>query len=230
MPGAWFTLVHGPARTAMAVSALAVLVTLAALLKGSERFPQFVLLAFTVAGIGLGRRSIGDDRLSGRSVLLFQRPVRPVAHYGARLLLCVGVLAVGTAVIALATVMASPALLWPHAVAGLYWGALLLVMTTTLSSVAGRFEGELVIAFVVTSVLQVVVARELGSPVARELLYWVLVPIDVIFGTWNQIAAGIFAIRPAAAAHLIGYPAAWLAVLYLRLRRIDIGAADYHAN
>ncbi|HSJ23931.1 MAG TPA: hypothetical protein VK929_04540 [Longimicrobiales bacterium] len=228
--GAWFSLVHGPARTSLAVSLLCLLAALAALLKGSARFPQLVLLGFSMAGIGMGRRSIGDDRLSARSVLLFQRPVSPMAHYGGRLLLSTGLLALGAAVLAVAAVMVPAPSPLAHAIGGFYWGCLLLIMSTTLSSVTGRFEGELVIAVVVVSALQVTLVQELGLAAARDVLYCALVPVDAIFGTWNQWASGTFAIPPATAAHLLGYPTAWLALLAVRLRRADLGAADYHVN
>jgi hypothetical protein len=232
VPGAWFTLINGPARTPLKLCALLLVVALAATAAGYERFPQLLLLLATVAGIGLGRGAVGDDRLSGRAALLFQRPVSPLAHYGARLLLIMGIFTAAALLAAAATGIARLAgggpYLWVNVAGAFYWAALLLIMSTSVSAFLRRHDLEVVLVIVLLSGVQVLIAQALGFAGAQELLRWLLVPIDAVFATWDQWRVGNFAIGPAYATQLVVYPMAWAAILLVRLRRADIGAADYH--
>lgn len=234
LPGAWFTLIHGPARTPLKLCALLLVVALAATTAGHERFPQLLLLLATIAGMGLGRGAVGDDRLSGRAALLFQRPVSPLAHYAARLLLAMGIFAAAALLAIAATGIARLAggrpYLWVNVAGAFYWAALLLIMSTAVSSFVRRHDLDIVLVILLLTAFQGLIAPALGFAGSRELLQWLLIPIDAVFGTWEQWRAGNFTTDPTYAAQMMVYPTAWAAILLVRLRRADMGAADYHSN
>jgi len=231
LPTAWIDLAHGPGRNALALSGLLLIVAAGLGVQGHERLPLLMLLAATVAGVGIGRRSAGADRVSGRSVLLFQRPLTPAAHYAARLLLGLALFA-AAALLTAAIVTAAGELTrpWVHALGACYWALLMLVVSTALSAVAPRHDVELLVLLFAVSAAQVLVANAIGITGLREVLQWLLIPIDAVFGTWNRWAAGNYTVTPVYAGQLLLQPIAWATLLFLRLRRIDIGAADYHTS
>jgi hypothetical protein len=229
-PAAWLGLARGGRRSVLALSALLLAIAAGMGMQGHERFPLFMLLAGTVAGVGIGRRSVGADLAAGRGVLLFQRPVTPLAHYTARMVATLGIFA-GAAVLtaALVAVAGDIPRPWVHAVGATYWALLMLVIATALSALSRRFDVELLVLLFVLSTTQALIANALGVPGLRALLDWTLIPIDAVFGSWNALARGDFSIAPRHGVQLVLQPLAWGTVLVLRLRRIDIGAADYHA-
>lgn len=231
LAGARFALLHGPARRVLQLGTALLALALFAAVTGSDRFVQSMTLLATVVGIGLGRQSVGYDRLTGRSVLYFQRAVSPLMHYSAQLLLGLGVLA--AAVIAAAAAATLAGLVpypWVDAVGAFYWGALLLIVSTAASAIAPRRDLELVLLLIALSGFQVLIANWLGFDGARALLRWLLIPVDAVFATWQQWLRGNFTVAPEYGAQLVIYPLVWLAILLLRLRRQDIGAAEYHVS
>jgi hypothetical protein len=228
---AWIVTVHGAGRGALRLSGLMTTLALVAAIAGSERFPQLMLLVATVAGIGMGRRSAGDDRVSGRGALLFQQPIAPMSLYGARLLTCLALFAL--AALAIATVAGLAATVpgaWVDCLGAFYWAALLLIMGSALSAFTPRYAAELLIVLLVAAATQVLIADAIGIPGARSVLQWTLVPIDALFGTWDAWRRGSYGVAQAYAGQLLLQPLAWTAVLLLRVRRADIGAADYQAG
>ena len=233
-PGAVFALRHASQRRVYQFTGLLFLFALAAGVSGSDRYGAMLLLMTTVLGIGLSAPSVGRDTLSGRAVLYFQRPVTPVAHYSAQLLVVLGSIAAAVALTAIPVALAPPAgagaYAWVHPVGAFYWGALLAVIGMAVSTLVRRRAVEIMILLLVVSGYQVLVADALGSEAARELLRWLLIPVDAVFTTWQQWRGGSFTVRPDHAAQLVLYPLAWLAILMLRLRKQDVGAADYQVS
>jgi hypothetical protein len=228
---AWAVTVHGAGRGALRLGGLLATLAVVVAIAGSERFPQLMLLVATVAGIGMGRRSAGDDRVSGRGALLFQQPIAPVALYGARLVTCLALFALAALAIAAAALLAGALpRAWVDCVGAFYWAALLLIMSSALSAFTARYAAELLIVLLVAAATQVLIADAIGIPGAGSVLQWTLVPIDAFFGTWDQLRRGSYSLAPAYAGQLLLHPLAWTAVLLLRVRRADIGAADYQAG
>jgi hypothetical protein len=230
MAVAWTLLVHGPARGALRLSALLTTLALVVSIVGSDRFAQLMLLVATIAGVGLGRHAAGDDRVSGRAALLFQQPITPLALYGTRLLLCIALFAGAALTIAAAGTLAGKVPhAWVHCVGAFYWASLLLVMAMALSAFTARYAVELLVVLLLAAAMQVLIANAIGMPAAGRMLQWTLLPIDALFGTWDQWRMGSYSIAPAYAGQLLLQPLLWTTVLLLRVRRADVGAADYQA-
>lgn len=232
LSGGRLALLHGPARRVLFAGALLLAVAVLFVASSNENFGRMMLLMATVAGLGLGRQSVGSDRLTGRSLLYFQRPVGPVAHYGALLLLALGALGIAAAIAALAAGLAQlfggPPYQWVHAVGALYWSALLLIIGMTVSAFVPKRDLDMMLLFLMVSAMQVLIADWLGFAGAHELLRWLLLPIDPVFGTWSAWARGNFTTAPQYAVQLVLYPLIWLGILLIRLRRQDLAAAEYH--
>jgi hypothetical protein len=231
LPAAW----HAPALLLLVSRPwgflLAITGALAVALPFTAAQPRSrTVLLFGLAGVMLPvvicRGIIAGDRTRARWVILFQRPVRPVAHYARAIALAFLLLVALFAFLALVFAGAGAVVQLPlreiiaPAAGGLLMGAIILCLCVGVSAVAGQHELELVFLVLFLSYVQGVFARTADfSPMMERVLEYLLPPLNGVVTMWRLMLGGDGPMRPEWYVQLILYPAACLTVAAWRLLR-----------
>lgn len=175
---------------------------------------------------------VAGERIQSRWTLLFQRTLRPSTHFaralllGAVLLWCLMLLVWSTFAVTTAGA-APPRVVWGMLGGALLWSTGIYCVGAGLTSLMRRNDAELLAALLVVSYAQAAVARAIGMPAwLLGVISWLLIPIDGMYGVWQGLMLGHWETDAATVAQTFVYPAVWLAITVIALRRLD--RSDIH--
>jgi hypothetical protein len=197
-----------------------------------NRAPTRAALLFVIMGtmlvILVTKGLVNGDRTFARWTLLFQRPVRPRAHYARALvsgyvLVAMLFLFAGIA-FAVSGIIAGVALRF---IAGMclgafLWTTALYCVGAGLSAVLRRNDSEVMVLLLLVSYAQMAVAQAVGAPPwFPHALAWLLVPIDGLYGLWQGFVTGRYDVAPEAIAQAFIYPLLCLFVADVAIKHLE---------
>lgn len=186
---------------------------------GSSASSLVTLLLTVALGGGLVRGVISDDRKQARWILLFQRPVKPHTYYIRLLLVSILALLALLLVVGFAATVtawysgAEVRRIWGGAAGAALLGVNLVIVGTAISSLVKRHDVELLLLLFFVSMYQGVFTGSFESALVRNLMEFLLLPVNPILSIWNHLSSGDpLALTGGWVAHLVFYPLIWLLV------------------